>query len=70
MGSLFGGKQPALPEPVKPATREDPSIKEAAKRNRLAEKKRQGRAGSILTSQNQEGMGGASVDRPGGQSFG
>jgi hypothetical protein len=67
VASIFGGapKTPALPPPPPPPpTREDPAIAEAARKQRLAEKQRKGRASLNITGG--EGVMGdpASVDRP------
>jgi len=46
---LLTPKMPELPVPVPPPSREDPSIAEARKKQKLAELQRRGRSAMILT---------------------
>lgn len=72
MGGLFSApKPPPLPPPPPPpVTREDPAIKEAQLKQKMAAKLRGGRKASILTSQSEEGLGGEEVERPQAETLG
>jgi hypothetical protein len=54
MGGLFGGKGynlPPVPPPVPPPTPSDAEVEEAKRKERLVQRKRKGRAATILTGQ-------------------
>lgn len=62
----FGGSTPAPPAALAPIpTREDPALAEAREKTRLAERRRKGRAATILTDQGEgESLGTGAVARP------
>lgn len=67
MGSLFGGAKPPTPPPPAPLpVREDPAVKEAERRERLATARRRGRRATILTS-GQGTTDNATITRPSGK---
>lgn len=52
MAALFGGpSMPPVQAPVAPPEREDPSVQEAARRQRTASALARGRGATILTSE-------------------
>lgn len=64
MGALFSKpKVPPPPPPLPDPTVLDPSIEEARRRARLADRKRKGRAATILTSPSGAGSGDAATLR-------
>lgn len=68
--SIFGGAKPkAAAQPAPLPTRDDPSVKARAEEERLAARKRRGRASTVLTTPG-DTLGTAQVTRPGAQALG
>ena len=65
IAAIFSPKQPALPPPPPPPpTREDPAVLEAREKLRMSEKRRRGRAASVIAGKNEEALGEAPIVRP------
>lgn len=61
----FAPKSPSLPPPPPPPpVREDPSVAARQRELKVANRLRKGRGASILTSNDDDALGGANVNRP------